>query len=113
MVRALEGRTVAAPLRDERAAVAADVQQRVQLAGAVAGDHDRHVADAAGEEVAGLRGMLGGASVLPAAAEDPLLLPSQQLRVGVPAPRKRALRCPGGQIPRDYRRRRHLGTFAL
>ena len=85
--------------------MAADVQQRVQLALAVAGDHDGHVADAAGEEVAGLGRVLDGAGVLPAMAKDPLLFPPQQLRVGVPAPRKRALRSPGGQTGHDSRRR--------
>ena len=84
--------------------MAADVQQRVQLAVAVARDDDRDVADAAREEVARLRSVLDGAGVLPAVPEDPLLLPPQQLGVGVPAPRQRALRSPGGQTGHDYTR---------
>ena len=113
VVGALQRGAVASTRGDERAAVAADVQQGVQLAVAVARDHDRHVSDGGREEVARLRSVLGWAGVLPAVTKDALLLPPQQLGIGVPAPRKRALRSPGGQIHADYRRRREPGTLVL
>ena len=73
----------------------------MKLPVAVARDDDRHVADAAGEEVTRFGGVLGRTGVLPAVSKDPLLLPPQQLGVRVPAPRKRALRSPGGQTGHD------------
>ena len=53
------------------------------------------------EEAVGADSVLGWAGVLPAMTKDALLLPPQQLGIGVPAPRKRALRSPGGQTGHD------------
>ena len=68
VVVALERRARAAAVHQHRAAVAADVQERAQLAVAVARDDDRHAAGVGREERARRGHLLGAAAVLPASA---------------------------------------------
>src|SRR5581483_7500087 len=88
VVRALQRLARPFSLGDDGAAMAADVEERAEDAVAVARDDDRRAAGAGCEE-AGLRELPEVAGVLPRAAEDPLLLAPQDLRVRVPAIRKR------------------------
>ena len=77
-------------LADERAAVAAHVQEGAEAALLVAHDDDRHPAEIAGEERPRLGHLVGAAGVLPRAPEDPLPLEPQHGGVGVPVERDRA-----------------------
>ena len=90
MVRALKCLALALALADERAAVAAHVQEGAETALLVAQDDDRHPAEIAGEERARLGHLVCAAGVLPGAPEDPLPLEPQHGRVGVPVERDRA-----------------------
>jgi hypothetical protein len=101
VVAALQRLAVAASLDEDRAAVPADVEEGVQLSGAVVGDDHGYVADPAGEVVAGRGHVIGRPCVLPGMTEDALLLSAQQLGLGVPAPRQRRLRGSGGQTGHD------------
>ena len=112
VIVALQGLPPAATLEENRPAVAADVEERAQLLVPPADDDHGDFADAAREELPRLGDVLGGTGVLPGMSEDPLLLPRQRLRVGVPAPRQ-CLRASGGQTGHDYRRRRLPGTLVL
>ena len=69
--------------------MAADVQERAQLALAVADDQDRDAAGVGREVRAGRGDLVGAAPVLPGAREDQAPLAAQQLLVGVPAERQR------------------------
>ena len=89
MVRALERLALAAARRNLVATVPADVDESAQLSVAAADDEDRDVAGATREVGAGLGDGLGRAGVLPAPAEDALLLEPVDLGVGVPAGGKR------------------------
>ena len=88
VVVALDRLARAAALRQHGAAVAADVQERAQLAGTVAHDEDRDAAGVGRQERAGLGDLVGAAPVLPGAREDQAPLAAQQLLVGVPAERQ-------------------------
>ena len=116
MVRALERLALAAARRDLVATVPADVDERAQHPVLAADDHDRDVPRAAGEEGAGLRDGLHGPGVLPAAAEDPLLLEPVDVGVGVPGRGKReALIEPLAKVGRDvdgHAPASHVGTTA-
>ena len=90
VVRALERLAPPLALADERAAVAADVQERAERAFLVAHDDDRHAARVAGEERARLGDLIGAARVLPGAPEDPLPLEPEHVRIRVPVERERA-----------------------
>src|SRR5579863_2848490 len=59
---------------DERAAMAAEIDERLDLAGAVAVEHDRHLADVAGAEVAGARDLGFAADQAPRGAPEGALL---------------------------------------
>ena len=112
VVRALERLALPLALADERAAVAADVQERAERRLLVADDHDRHSPRVAGEERAGLVDLISAACVLPRAPEDPLPLEPEHVRIRVPVEGKRA-------AVRDRRhrttvsRRARLGRGAL
>ena len=90
VVGALERLAPALALADERAAVAADVQERAQLGVLAADDDDRDPARVAGEERTRLGDLVGAAGVLPGSPEDPLALEPQDGRVGVPVEGDRA-----------------------
>ena len=94
VVGALQRRARPLAVEDRVAAVAADVDERAQLAVAAADDHERHRAGVDAQEAAGLGDLVGAAGVVPAAPEDQLLLAREQLRVGVPA---RGEAVPGAQ----------------
>ena len=79
------------------AAVAAHVDERPQLARAVAHDGDGHRAGLGDKVGAGLGDLLGAAGVLPAAPEDPLGLALVLRRVGVPAGGQRVARAQAGR----------------
>ena len=70
--------------------MAADVDEAAQDAVSVARDDDRCAADLRGE-VAGRRELSGVPDVLPRGAEDPLLLPPQDLGIRVPGERQRLI----------------------
>ena len=88
--RALERLALPLALADERAAVAADVQERAQRRLLVADDDDRDSRPRRGEERAGLVDLVGAACVLPRAPEDPLPLEPEHGRIRVPVEGKRA-----------------------
>jgi hypothetical protein len=90
VVGALQRLPLARALADDRAAVAADVDERAQDAVVVADEEHRGVAGARGVERAGLGDLVRARDVLPEAAEDSLLLHLQRGRVDVPAPGDRA-----------------------
>ena len=90
VVGALERLAPPLALADDRAAMAADVQERAQRRFLVADDDDRDAARVAGEERAGLGDLIGAARVLPGAPEDPLPLEPEHVRVRVPVEGKRA-----------------------
>ena len=85
VVVALERAAAAGPRHHLRAAVAADVHERAQLALAVADDDQRHVTRAQREVGAGLGELPEVAGVLPGAGEQPLALAREHLAVDVPA----------------------------
>ena len=91
VVRALQRLALALALGDREAAVAADVEERAQLAVACARDDHRRLPRAPREERPRLGKLPEMADVLPRGAEDPLLLAAQDLRIRVPAIRKRRL----------------------
>ena len=108
VVVALERRAAALPRHHLRAAVAADVHERAQLALAVADDDQRHVARAQREVGAGLGELPEVAGVLPGAGEQPLALAREHLVVDVPAvgqrvrarqPKASRARSPGPRAP--------------
>ena len=68
-----------------RAAMAADVEQRVNLARRVARDDDALVAERAREVVAGVRNLIGAAGADPAVEIEALELGAIEVRVGVEA----------------------------
>src|SRR5581483_4733546 len=81
-------------LCEREAAMAADVQERAQLAVARAGDDDGSAPGMGREERPRLGRLARVADVLPRRAEDPLLLAAQDLRVGVPRVGERRLHGP-------------------
>jgi hypothetical protein len=88
VVRALEeGGVVAVGPRDAHAAVAAGVEEGVDLALVVAYQHDRIHAAGARDEVARLRDLAVVPDEEPRLAEDPLELEFEDLRVGEDAAR--------------------------
>ena len=89
MVVALEGVAAAAAVHQHRAAVAADVDERAQLALPVAGDEDRHAAGVGREVRARVGDLVGAAAVLPGAREDQRPLAAEHLLVAVPGERER------------------------
>ena len=90
VVAALERAAAPFPLRHHEAAVAADVDERPELAVAVVGDDDRDEPGPAREVAAGRVDLPRVPHVLPSTAEDPLLLGPQNRLVRVPRPRKAA-----------------------
>src|SRR4029077_4605383 len=86
VVRALQGLAAALPFGERVTAVAADGDEPAQHAVAIARHDDGRPGDLGGE-VARLPELPGVADVLPGRAEDPLLLPTQDLRVRVPGVR--------------------------
>ena len=88
VVRALQRLATALAFADERASVAAHVEERAELAVVAAHDEHGDVAGACCDEARGLRDLVGARDVLPAAAEDAFLLGGQHRRVDVPAPRE-------------------------
>ena len=89
MVAALQQLAAAVLHRDRVGAVAADVDEAVQLSLGVARDHHGRAARIA-DDVIARRGELGlGAEQRPAAREDPLVLELGHVRIGVPARRQR------------------------
>jgi hypothetical protein len=88
VVRALEGRALPGSLADERAAVTADVQERVERSFLVPHDDDRDSPRPRREERARLGDFVGASGVLPGALEDPPLLEVEDCGVRVPAPGK-------------------------
>ena len=90
VVRALERGARAAALEHVVAAMAAHVHECAQDAVLAAHDGERHGAGLRGDVRAGLGDLVGGAGVLPAAAEDQLLLDVERGGVGVPACGERA-----------------------
>ena len=88
VVRALERLAPARALADERAPMAADVEERAQLVLLVADEDDGDVADPGRRERARLGHVARVADVLPRAAEDALALELEHGRVRVPAPRQ-------------------------
>ena len=89
VVAALQGAAVAVLERDRVGAMPADVDEAVQLAVHVAGDHDGHVARLRDDVVAGARELLLGPDERPGAPEDALELEGVHRGVGVPARRDR------------------------
>ncbi len=85
VVRALQRLPATAALDHEVPAVPADVDEATQHPVRAPHDDDWHLAGLAGEELAGLHDVVRDACVLPGTPEDPLLLESVYLRVGVPA----------------------------
>ena len=71
------------------AAMAADVEQRMNRARPVARDDDAFVAERAGEVIARLRNVIGAAGADPALKVEALELGAIESRVGVKAPGKR------------------------
>ena len=90
VIRALERLAPPLALADERAAVAADVQERAHRPFLVADDDDRDTGRVGREERAWLGDLIGAARVLPGAPEDPLALEPEHVRVRVPVEGKRA-----------------------
>ena len=84
VVAALQGAALAAPLRDQGAAVAADVRKAAQRAVVIARDHDREAAELAGSERPGLDHVGGRTDVLPAEAQDRRAVALERLRGRVP-----------------------------
>src|SRR5262245_481615 len=101
VIRALHRLSGALGVDEERAAVPADIEERAH---AVLGPHDEHrdLARPGGEAVSYGLDLARVPDVLPGAAEDPLLLAAQHVRVGVPAPGQ-GLRHRGQSTP--HRRR--------
>src|SRR5205085_10007186 len=91
VVRALERLALALAHGDRRPAVAAHVHERAQLAVSRARDHYGCHRRPAGEVRARLRQQAEVPDVLPRWAEDQLTLATEDLRIGVPAVRKRGL----------------------
>ena len=89
VVRALERLAPARALAHERAAVAADVEERTQRVLLVAHEDDRNVPDGRGRERAGLGHVALVPDVLPRAPEDALALELEHGRIRVPAPGQR------------------------
>src|SRR5262249_25256297 len=85
----LEGLPLAAAGRDLVPTMPTDVDEAAEHARPVASDDDRDVARAARHECPRLRDRLDRPRVLPAAAEDTLLLQPVDLGVGVPRRRQR------------------------
>src|SRR5205085_9920216 len=93
VVVALDRSAGAAALQQDRTAVPADIDERAQLAVLVPRHEDRHTPRIGGEERSRLRNLLGAASVLPRAREDPRTIATQQLLSGVPGAWKRPRTC--------------------
>ncbi len=89
VVGALQRLALALALRDLEAAVPADVHERLQLVFPCAGHHDGDQPGGRREERARFGELPRVPHVLPGAAEDPLLLETQDLRVRVPVERER------------------------
>ena len=85
VVGALQCLPVPRALHDDVAAVAADVDEAVEIAVLVPDKDDRDVAGLRGEVVAGLRHLGSYAGVLPRVLEDPLPLERENRAVRVPA----------------------------
>ena len=99
VVVALQRRAAPGARHDLRAAVAADVDERAQLAVAIAHDDDRHVARAAGEVRAGLGDEAEVPGVVPGRREE-------RARARRRAPRGR---CTSGRAASPSRRHRGAG----
>ena len=89
VVRALQRLAPARALADDRAAVAADVEERAERVLLVAHEDDRNVADGRRGERSGLGHVARVPDVLPRAAEDALALELEHGRIRVPAPGQR------------------------
>ena len=88
VVAALQRLAPAAPMGDDRAAMAADVQKRAQLIITRARHHYRRASGHGREERAGVGRLTLVADVLPGPREDALLLEAKDLGVRVPVPGK-------------------------
>ena len=87
VVGALDGRAGPRALAQQRAPMAADVEERAQHVLPVAHEQDGNVCDSGREKRARPGQLVGATDVLPRTAEDPLLLDLEHGRVRVPAPR--------------------------
>ena len=90
VVVALDRLAAPATLGEDRASVAADVEEGAQLAVRTAGDQQRDAAGVCRQEGAGLGDLVGAPAVLPGAGEDALAFAAQHLLVAVPGEGKRA-----------------------
>ena len=88
VIRALDaiGEMPLGLLAQPRAAMTADVEQRVNRARPVARDDDALVAERAREVVAGVRNLIGAPGADPAVEIEPLELGAIKVRIGVEAP---------------------------
>ena len=92
VVWALQGATLGRAGRHDRAAMAADVDERAQDVVAVAREHDREAGDVRGGEAARRGQLVAPRGVLPRAPEDRCALARLDLGVRVPGPGERARR---------------------
>src|SRR5690349_582577 len=74
---------------DARAAMAAHVEERANLAVLAAGDDDALLGEGAGEEIAGAGNLIDSAGADPPREIEAVELRSIEIRVGVEAPRQR------------------------
>ena len=95
VVRALDRLAPGVAVAEHVAPVAADVDEAAQLAVAAAGEEDREHAGPRRGQLPGLRDLVEARGVLPRAAEQPLLLETEDRGVRVPVVRQRARQAGG------------------
>src|SRR5262252_10012981 len=83
-------------IADASAAMAAHVEERVDVSRSVANDDDALVADRTGEVVAGVRDLIGASRANPAIEVEAFELAAVEVRVGIESARQRRMHVTSG-----------------